>query len=64
MTTLYQPDPCAPPITLPDTSETIRERLYSITLRKALPWLVKAEMSPSTCPELRDIIKQIEHLTQ
>lgn len=63
MTTIYQADPCAPPIHVQPT-ETIRERMYYTAMLKALPWLVKAEMSPSTCPELRDLIKRIQYLTQ
>lgn len=61
MTTHYPADPCAKPYPV---AETIRERLQCVMLRRALPWLVRVEMSPSTNAELRDLIRQIEGMTK
>lgn len=61
MTTHYPADPCMKPHTVDDT---IRERLMSVLLRKALPILWREELSTRTNADLRDLIRQIEGITR
>lgn len=60
MTTIHPADTCARPYPI---AETVRERLLAVLLRRALPILWREELSTRTNADLRDLIRQIEAVT-